>query len=1177
LYNESPQRIIDASKFQKQLHSKEKKARETMDKLSHLIHNNSIDSLTKYPFDTNDDISYYVFREGTLVFWSENKLDISDISEPKNADWHFVQLPNAYCVSCDRDFNSTKILALITVKYNYNYQNDWIQNSFASGFDISKKIKIAFGNKTDKNAIFCSHGEYLFTLELPEHKVYNKTIAKIGIIAYALTFFLLFVLLARLPAILNKNEIAVKDFLIWTFTVGGICSLALYFDTPSLLFFNRIFTPFQYASDNFFASIGHLTVITAYFFSSICLLFFFVKPLSFKHKAEQYALLLLYAFYFGLVFYVIRSLCANSTIKILILGFNDLSLLSIWVHFLILIWGIGLVLLFHKSHQWFSQNKKLLLAIAIDLFHASLLFMTWSMYSPVNRVRVAVCFLIICVTFTFIFFVFNFKKRYFQIFWAILIFTLFFENYAYIFSTDVEFEKFKVLEENTSINGNLGNDKMTEALLIELSNRLDHDTVFKNNACDSSTINKATEHLSKKYLHGFLNKYEIKILNSRTNGVLKHKYDGYFNEMGHKVDGTQFYSIDANARTLSYVGEFKTKNADNQEIIIYLELYPRSQYKSYSFPYLLIPSSPDIEKQLHIGIAKYENNKLVYASEGFTFAPTTEWIPDKKEVYFRIIDSDRINYILKHDDSNFLIIAKPIETSSSSFWIYFGYTLLAYLSCCGLIVWIYMAYRSNGSTRFGLTTKFQISFIILLVISFVCIFFVSIDYIEDNYKNHQISNLRTKKSYIQKAIQEQYYWKQDVNDIDEQALTFFLQELSYTFETDIIIYDNSGTLIASSQPLIFDKKLLSNRMSPQAFFNQKGEVNQQEHIGKLNYLTGYTDLVNGDFLQLGYICIPQFYSQEELKAEIEDFVSVIVHIYIVIILLVIFITLLIGRQLSAPLIMLENKLSQMRIGRRNEKIDYTQNDEIGQLVNQYNHTVDELEQSARLLAQSERESAWKMMARQVAHEINNPLTPMKLTIQQLQRTKQMGDERFEDYFVKSTKTLIEQIDNLSKIAGTFSNFAKMPEAKFEKIDLTTKLNSVIELFKHNNERVTISSILPDDETMVYADPEQLIQVFNNLLKNAIQAIPENKEGNIQVSMAKKAQTVEISFQDNGTGIDDDIADKLFVPSFTTKSTGMGLGLAISKNIIEVAGGTITFTTQQGVGTCFVVSLPCANC
>jgi len=216
------------------------------------------------------------------------------------------------------------------------------------------------------------------------------------------------------------------------------------------------------------------------------------------------------------------------------------------------------------------------------------------------------------------------------------------------------------------------------------------------------------------------------------------------------------------------------------------------------------------------------------------------------------------------------------------------------------------------------------------------------------------------------------------------------------------------------------------------------------------------------------------------------------------------------------------------------------------------------------------------MARQVAHEINNPLTPMKLTIQQLQRTKNIDDDRFDDYFIKSTSMLIEQIDNLSRIAGTFSDFARMPEAKFERIDINAKLRSVVQLFANNNEHIQLDYQVSVSEIFVVADPEQMVQVFNNLLKNAIQSIPNDREGIILVSLNKTDKEINIEISDNGIGIENELSDKLFVPNFTTKSTGMGLGLAISKNIIELSGGRITFTTKVNEGTTFKVTLPVAD-
>ena len=198
---------------------------------------------------------------------------------------------------------------------------------------------------------------------------------------------------------------------------------------------------------------------------------------------------------------------------------------------------------------------------------------------------------------------------------------------------------------------------------------------------------------------------------------------------------------------------------------------------------------------------------------------------------------------------------------------------------------------------------------------------------------------------------------------------------------------------------------------------------------------------------------------------------------------------------------------------------------------------------------------------------------MKLTIQQLQRTHKMKDERFDDYFEKTSHTLIEQIDNLSRIAGTFSNFARMPEAQFTQVDLAAKLKSVVQLFAHNHEQTEIVYEGPDAGVVVLADPEQLTQVFNNLLKNAIQAIPADRNGRITTHVKTEADKAVFTISDNGTGIPDEVAAQLFTPNFTTKSTGMGLGLSITRNIVEIAGGTISFTTMAGAGTTFEVRFP----
>jgi nitrogen fixation/metabolism regulation signal transduction histidine kinase len=212
------------------------------------------------------------------------------------------------------------------------------------------------------------------------------------------------------------------------------------------------------------------------------------------------------------------------------------------------------------------------------------------------------------------------------------------------------------------------------------------------------------------------------------------------------------------------------------------------------------------------------------------------------------------------------------------------------------------------------------------------------------------------------------------------------------------------------------------------------------------------------------------------------------------------------------------------------------------------------------------------MARQVAHEIKNPLTPMKLSVQHLQRSWCDNRENFEEYLEKVTHTLIEQIDNLSFIASEFSNFAKMPKAINEDLNIVDSIRSTLTLFA-NTENIDFVFEHESEHIPVFADREQLSRVFINLIKNSIQSIPDNRNGKIGITLVLNRNMVRISITDNGKGIPEELQGKLFTPSFTTKSSGMGLGLSIVKSIIESFGGNITFKTKVNHGTTFVIELP----
>jgi nitrogen fixation/metabolism regulation signal transduction histidine kinase len=271
---------------------------------------------------------------------------------------------------------------------------------------------------------------------------------------------------------------------------------------------------------------------------------------------------------------------------------------------------------------------------------------------------------------------------------------------------------------------------------------------------------------------------------------------------------------------------------------------------------------------------------------------------------------------------------------------------------------------------------------------------------------------------------------------------------------------------------------------------------------------------------------------------------------------------------------ISDKINETSLNQKNEKIVIEANSrEINSLIKAYNAMVDKLEESATMLAQSEREQAWREMAKQVAHEIKNPLTPMRLTVQSFERKFNPEDPDLKQKLNDYTKTLIQQIDTMTSVASAFSNFASMPAQQNETLNVVEVVELALDIF--NEDYIVFES--QEKEIISKMDRTQLIRIITNLVKNAIQAIPEHQEKkSVLVTVKREKGNVVILVKDNGIGIEQQNIDRIFEPKFTTKNSGMGLGLGIIKNIIENYKGNITFETKFGKGTTFAVYLPIIN-
>ena len=303
-----------------------------------------------------------------------------------------------------------------------------------------------------------------------------------------------------------------------------------------------------------------------------------------------------------------------------------------------------------------------------------------------------------------------------------------------------------------------------------------------------------------------------------------------------------------------------------------------------------------------------------------------------------------------------------------------------------------------------------------------------------------------------------------------------------------------------------------------------------------------------------------------------DFLQALLNTYIFLFLIGFAMAISLTSYIRTPLIQLSRTLAEVKLDHTNQRIEWNGDDEIGRLISEYNQMIGKLEANALLLAEVERDNAWREMAQQVAHEIKNPLTPMKLSLQHLQRSIPDDPDRAKMMTLTMCKTLMHQIENLEEIADEFSNFGSLPETLNKRVLLNEVVETIHDLFR-NRKDMDIHLIEPINDIGVYADKNHLVRVLTNIVKNSIQAIPADRKGRIELKLYEEENKAIIRINDNGIGIPDQQKNRIFTPKFTTKSSGSGLGLAIAANMINSMGGTIHFTSEEDKGTDFYIELP----
>ncbi|MBU1821556.1 MAG: HAMP domain-containing histidine kinase, partial [Bacteroidetes bacterium] len=512
----------------------------------------------------------------------------------------------------------------------------------------------------------------------------------------------------------------------------------------------------------------------------------------------------------------------------------------------------------------------------------------------------------------------------------------------------------------------------------------------------------------------------------------------------------------------------------------------------------------------------------------------------------------------------------------------FSFLYLVLVIVVSLTIICHALHYRISSLRLTYATKIQVMLNAAFILPLLIVLFFILKIIENHYRDNQqeaqLENTRTISLNIVGSLRDFQQEKMSQAYLEQQ-----IQQVAHDSDLDINLYDTTGRLFLSSKPLLYEMGLLSRLINPlarrQVVEQKENQVLLEESLGNKSYSTVYMGLKTSDQKLLGVIGIPFFDARPDLDRQIIDIVASVLIVFTAMLIVFLLVSYLAANLLIDPLRVLTRKIGATTLDQPNEPLPWQSNDEIGTLIKKYNQMLVNLESKKQVITTNEKQSAWREMARQVAHEIKNPLTPMKLTLQQLQRTIRRDDPNALEKVGKAMESVIEQIDNIGYIAQSFSDIARMPPPKIELFEITELTANTFDdyIAAHpESEAVIFHKEIQPGPLYVNGDRQQFATSIKNLIQNARQSIPEERTAEIGLRLYAHNENILIEIQDNGSGIPQNIRSRVFLPNFSTREGGTGLNLAMAKRIIEYAGGSIWFETEEGKGTTFHFSVPLAQ-
>ncbi len=1149
----------------------------------------------------------YAYKNNTLCFWNTNKILADCVGKNGNEKERLLfNEKGVFIIKCHRVAGTDRHLtALFPVMYQYPFENKYLSNEFAAGSYIpantrihSTAVKGGFAIKSTTD------GSVLFYLKFNESNLPQWIPDWMMMLLLACALIASIAWLQLVSINISRKRSNILGIAITLIVIGGSRLLTYQYGLPFNLSNLPIFSPLIYATSEIHRSLGDLLLnslcvlwIVAYIVGNVSIADVdFTRMRKYVRWLIAFALSILVIVTAFTFINLINSLVVDSAISFDVSNFYSINKFTIYglitigvitISSCLLIYFLNLLLKKSVSNQWLKY-----LLIGVTGFLVIII-------SDVSRTG-NLSYLLLGWLMLFIILLDVKKLTYsndvlaaHMIFWAF---------FVCLFCTVVlqYFNNIKEKEARLRFADAVAQQKdypLEDFLFNNLKQTIQNDHTLKAfiQNPDNNTRKQLNERFEMLYFGSQLNKYQTRILlydavgNSLYNNDTL-SYNAIRKQM-HRAEATSdsdLYYKEYAQDGHYYLGKIPIHLQDS--IIagyLFLDLAVKESTGETVYPELLQPRTLKTNlDNASYSYAVYANKKLLTQTNDYTFPV---FMNERIQGDHQFVTRNEKSELWYRADKNKVVVV----VQNQKLWLE-SITLFSYLFGIQVLVAILIVlYKSsisyfakpklNGKIiNFTLRRRIHLSMLSIVLVSFLIIGIITIVYFTFQYKQNTREKLLSVMQVVERSVNQYLEQENALSDpalfnrvTNTAAFKYFITNLANAQKTDINVFNASGILNVTSQDNIYDRALLARIMRQDAYHalwvNKKSLLMQDENIGKLSHLSCYVPVRDEAGVVMGFINIPYFASQKELNYQISNILVALINLYAFVFLLSGILTVFITRWITRSFNIVISQFEKLNLS-KNELIEWPYEDEIGLLVDEYNKMVKKVEANAMMMARNERESAWREMAKQVAHEIKNPLTPMKLNIQYLQQALRNDYDNVRELTVKVSESLIEQIDNLSYIASEFSNFAKMPEAIPENIEVNELTERVAELYLNESE-VKVEILKSTEPIYINADRSQLLRVFTNLLQNAVQSIPQGRDGLVNISIKADKGDVVIAFADNGTGISSDIVDKIFQPYFTTKTSGTGLGLAMTRKIIEFWKGKIWFDTTEDKGTTFYVRMP----